>query len=108
MADINLSPDALSDLRQTKIYIAEELGSEQAAVNTLEKITKRIRILADYPETVTPLSSIVDFDTDFRYLVCGNYTAFYRYENNSVHILQVLYNRRDFMRILFDIESEEK
>ena len=108
MAEIKLSPDALSDLKQTKNYITEELGSEQAAVNTLEKITKHIRVLSDFPETGTPLSSIVDFDTDYRYLVCGNYTAFYSYEQNTVYILRVLYNRRDFMRILFDIEAKEE
>lgn len=100
MAEIIFSPEALSDLKQTKTYITEELCSEQAAFNTLSKIMKRIRMLADYPEAGSPLASIVNVANDYRFLVCGNYTAFYRYEKGKVYIVRVLYGRRDFMRIL--------
>ena len=105
MAEIKISPAALEDLRQTKEYISEELCSEAAAVHTVEKILKNIRMLSAFPESGAPLSSIVDFDTDYRFLVCGNYTAFYRYEQDSVYIIRVLYGRRSFMRILFDRET---
>lgn len=47
----------------------------------------RIRELAVFPKMGTPLSSIVDFETDYRFLVCGNYTAFYRFENQTVYIM---------------------
>ncbi len=108
MAEIKFSPDALADLKQTRTYIAEELCSEQAATNTISKIMKHIRILADFPESGAPLSSIVSIATDYRFLVCGNYTAFYRYEQDKVYIVRVLYGRRDFMRILFgDVPDEE-
>ena len=85
MADISFSPEAVSDLQQTKAYITDELCNEQAAVNTIAKITSRIRELAAFPEMGAPLSSIVDFETDYRFLVCGNYTAFYRFENQTVY-----------------------
>lgn len=106
MADISFSPEAVSDLQQTKAYITDELCNEQAAVNTIAKITSRIRELAAFPEMGAPLSSIVDFETDYRFLVCGNYTAFYRFENQTVYIVRVLYGRRDFMRILFGEPNE--
>lgn len=106
MADISFSPEAVSDLQQTKAYITDELCNEQAAVNTITKITGRIRELAAFPEMGAPLSSIVDFETDYRFLVCGNYTAFYRFENQTVYIVRVLYGRRDFMRILFGEPNE--
>ena len=108
MAEIKFSPDALADLKQTRTYITEELCSEQAANNTISKIMKHIRMLADFPETGAPLSSIVNIATDHRFLVCGNYTAFYRYELNTVFIVRVLYGRRDFMRILFGEVPEEE
>lgn len=108
MAEIKFSPDALADLKQTRTYITEELCSEQAANNTISKIMKRIRMLADFPEIGAPLSSIVSIEADYRFLVCGNYTAFYRYECNTVFIVRVLYGRRDFMRILFGEASEEE
>ena len=106
MADISFSPEAVSDLQQPKAYITDELCNEQAAVNTIAKITSRIRELAAFPEMGAPLSSIVDFETDYRFLVCGNYTAFYRFENQTVYIVRVLYGRRDFMRILFGEPNE--
>ena len=106
MAEIKFSPEAITDLQQTKAYITEELCNEQAAVGTVAKITKRIRMLADFPESGAPLSSIVDFETDYRFLICGNYTAFYRIENQTVNIVRVLYGRRNFMQILFGEPSD--
>ena len=75
-------------------------------MDTVAKITKRIRMLADFPESGASLSSIVDFETDYRFLVCGNYTAFYRIENQTVKIIRVLYGRRNFMKILFGESSD--
>ena len=106
MAEIKFSPEAIADLQQAKAYITEELCNEQAAVGTLAKIIKRIRQLSDFPEIGAPLSSIVDFETDYRFLVCGNYTAFYRIENQTVNIIRVLYGRRNFMQILFGEPSD--
>lgn len=101
MAEIKFSPEVISDLQQTKTYIAQELCNEQAAVSTVADITKRIRMPADFPKSGTPLSTVVDFETEYRILVCGNYTAFYRIENQTVNIVRVLYGRRNFMQILF-------
>ena len=101
MAEIKVSPEAINDLQQTKAYIIEELCNEQAAINTVSKIIKRIRMLADFPESGAPLSSIIGIETDYRFLVCGNYTAFYRLENSLVYIVRILYGRRNFVQILF-------
>ena len=106
MVEIKFSPEAIKDLQQTKAHITEELCNEQAAVSTVAKITKRIRQLSDFPEIGAPLSSIVDFETDYRFLVCGNYTAFYRIENQTVNVVRVLYGRRNFMQILFGEPSD--
>lgn len=106
MAEIKFSSQAITDLQQTKAYITEELCNEQAAAGTVARITKRIRQLSDFPEIGAPLSSIVDFETNYRFLVCGNYTAFYRIENETVNIVRVLYGRRNFMQILFGEPSD--
>ncbi len=47
------------------------------------------------------LSAVLEFETDYRYLVCGNYIVFYRYENEKVYIVRIIYARRNYMRILF-------
>jgi len=106
MAEIKFSPEALADLKQTRTYISQELCNEQAAINTVSAIMNRIRMLADFPDSGAPLSSIVDIVANYRFLVCGNYTVFYRYERNTVYIVRVIYGRRDFMRILFGAGSE--
>lgn len=108
MADLSFSPEAIRDLQQAKAYITDELCNEQAAMNTIAKITGRIRELAAFPEMGAPLSAIVDFETDYRFLVCGNYTVFYRFADRTVYIVRVLYGRRDFMRILFGEPNETK
>ncbi|MBR6917105.1 MAG: type II toxin-antitoxin system RelE/ParE family toxin [Clostridia bacterium] len=69
MAEIKYSPEALNDLKQTKKYIEEELCSKTAADNTIFEITRRINTLSEFPESGAPLSSIVHFDTDYRFFV---------------------------------------
>lgn len=101
MFKIEFSPEAINDLQQTKDYITNELCNEQAAISTLNKIMNHIRMLETFPKSGAMLSSIVNIDTNYRFLICGNYTAFYRVENETVYILRVIYGRRDFMRILF-------
>ena len=109
MAKINFTPDALEDMKEIKAYITDELCSEQSAINTIEKIMKRIRQLADFPEIGAPLSSIISLEVPYRFLVCGNYTAFYKVEgdDDEVHIIRVLYGRRNFMQILFGRSYDE-
>ncbi|MCM1157470.1 MAG: type II toxin-antitoxin system RelE/ParE family toxin [Bacteroidales bacterium] len=101
MAKIQFSPEAINDLQQTKEYIAKELCNEQAAIGTIAKIMKRIRMLADFPKSGALLASVTDIETDYRFLVCGNYTVFYRLENTVVYIARILYGKRNFVQILF-------
>lgn len=101
MAKINFTPEALDDMRGIKAYITDELCSEQSAINAIQKIMKRIRQLADFPEIGALLSSVISFDVPYRFLVCGNYTVFYKVENENVNIVRVLYSRRNFLKILF-------
>ena len=108
MVDIRISPRAQKDMLEIREYISEELSNPTAAANVLSIITKRIRELAEFPLMGAPLSSIIDLETGYRFLVCGQYTAFYRYEDGTVYVDRVLYGRRGFVRILFgDIADEE-
>ena len=58
-------------------------------------------MLNDYPQSGLPLSSIINMDIDYRFLMCDNYEVFYKYENNVVNVYCVINSRRDFMQILF-------
>lgn len=101
MNKINISPEAQNDMQEISKYITMELNNPIAAQNMLRKITERIKTLAEHASIGAPLSGIVDFDNDYRYLVCGNYLVFYRTEEKQIYVDRVLYGRRDYLRILF-------
>lgn len=106
MYNIVFSPEAIKDLEETKAYITEELCNEQAATKTVSKILKDIRMLSEFPESGPSLSATVNFDTNYRFLACGNYVTFYHLEENEVRIVRILYGRRNFMQILFGEPQE--
>lgn len=108
MNNLVLSHLAQEDLLEIKAYITEELESPEAALRTVEGITKRIRALAAHGELGAQLSSITGIASEYRFLVCGNYLAFYRFEAQSVYVDRILYGRRDFMRILYDTQQKEE
>jgi len=101
MSNIRYTPEAEEDLAGIKEYIAEQLINPVASINTVTKITKRIRELKKFPELGARLSSIIDIDTDYRFLVCANYLTFYRVDRNDVYVIRVLYGKRDYIKILF-------
>ena len=101
MTKIKLSAQAKRDIQEIEAYITNELHNSQAAKATVSRITKRIGSLAELPEIGAPLSSKIIFKTDLRFLVCGNYVAFYQYKNDLVYVVRVLYGGRDFTKILF-------
>lgn len=105
MAKLHISPKAHDDLLSIKKYISNEIENPDATVN---KITKAIRGLAMFPDRGAPLSSIVDLQTDYRFLVSGSYLVFYRHDGGDVYIVRVLYGRRDYVKILFGMRSEDE
>ena len=101
MKSIRYSPEAEADYEGIKEYTTGQWKNPIAALNTVTKIAKRIRNLEQFPELGTQLSSVIDMVTDYRFLVCANYLAFYRIDGNDVKIIRVLYGRRDYASILF-------
>lgn len=108
MAEIKFTPSAMEDLREIKAYITDDLNNEIAAKNTVSMILKNVRQLEAFPQSGAPLSSIIDIEVPYRFLICGNYTAFCKIENDEVHIIRILYGRRNFMKILFGEPEEDK
>ncbi len=98
---IDITSDARDDLKQIREYISIDLNNVKAASKIVGNIIKSIRRLKDFPEIGAPLSARVSEETDYRYLVCGNYNVFYRLESQTVKIVRVLNARRNFMDILF-------
>jgi len=101
MAKLHISPEAQNDLKGIKDYIATQLENPTAAADTIIKITKAIRSLTDFPDMGAPLSSKIEIQTHYRFLVSGKYLIFYRYDKSAVNIIRVLHHRRDYLNVLF-------
>lgn len=98
---LHYSPEALKDLDETWGYIVMDLGNPDAAENVVNGIMDVIDKLEDFAEMGAPLSSVADVETDYRFLLSGNYMIFYRPEGTDIYIDRILYGRRDYLRILF-------
>ena len=101
MNDLHLSEEAQNDLLEIKAYIEEELLNPSAALATVSRITKSLRILQNHAQAGAPLSSIADIESDYRFIVSANCISFYHAYGSEVFIDRILYARRDYMRILF-------
>lgn len=101
MNNLHLSEEAKNDLLEIKSYIEEELLNPSAELATVSRITKKLRILQNHAQAGAPLSSIADIESDYRFIVSGNYISFYRAYGSEVFIDRIIYARRDYMRILF-------
>ncbi len=109
MYKLKISPEAKDDLEGIKDYISKDLCNPQSTINLVSKITKKIRGLRQYPVIGAPLSSALDIQTDYRFLVCDNYLIFYRYEDGIVFVSRILYGRRNYTRTLFaDLLKDEE
>lgn len=90
-------------------YIVSELQNCSAEERVIDRIMDAVDPLKNFAEMGTPLSSIADVGTDYRFLVSGNYMVFFRVQGSDVYIDRVLYGRRDYMSVLFkDLLCEEK
>ena len=67
-------------------YIVSELQNRSAAELVINRIIDAVDPLKNFAEMGTPLSSIADIGTDYRFLVSGNYMVFYRVQGNDVYI----------------------
>ena len=106
---VRLSPEAVDDLDRLNDYISTKLKNPSAASKIIEKIIKSLQILDQHPQAEPSLEALTGYKTDLRYLVCGNYIALCRIEENNVSVARIINSRQDYMRILFGYyEIEDK
>lgn len=98
---IKYSPEALKDLDEIWEYILLELANPDAAEDVVNRMLDTIEALEDFPERGALLSSVAEVESDYRFVLSGNYMAFYRVEEKTVWVDRVLYQARDYLRVLF-------
>lgn len=99
--------DVQRDMDEIWDHIAEERQNVGAASALIDSILDDIEQLADFPELGPPLSSIADVESDYRFLVTGNYLTFYRVYGTDIYIDRVMYGRRDYLRVLLGAQEED-
>lgn len=82
------------------------MESRKAALKTVAGITKRLREREKHVKLGVRLSAVTEAESEYRFLICRDYCAFCRYEEDLAYADRVLYDRRDYMRVLFP-ENEE-
>ena len=105
---IHYSSESRRDLDDIWDYIVSVLQNRSAAERVIDRIMDAVDPLKNFAEMGTPLSSIADIGTDYRFLVSGNYMVFYRVQGNDVYIDRVLYGRSDYISILFKDQLREE
>jgi toxin ParE1/3/4 len=100
--DIDVTKPAEKDIFEIGRYIANELLNLDKAVKVIDKIANEIFKLEEMPFR----NAIVDDDKlasqGIRKFIIDNYIIFYvvNEENKKVTIIRILYNRRDWIKIL--------
>jgi len=100
MAKVVYSHIAISDLDEIGDYVMENTNNPDSALNAVSRIQDAIDNLIVFPEMGTQLSSMIEIETDYRFLVCGNYLAFYRISADNVYVDRILHGKRDYLPIL--------
>lgn len=100
--EIEIVKAAEQDLNQIFGYIADVLHEPEAAARLLFSFREAINTLHQLPFRQRPLSEEPYTAIGVRRLFVGNYIIFYSAVegNSTVHILRVLYKRREWQTLL--------
>lgn len=104
--NLHLSKKFKADLKEIKKYISSALKSPLTAKNTINDILDTISNLETFSDIGSPLNTIIDVDTNYRYILSGNYMIFYHTENSTVEIDRVLYGKRDYINVILNTNQE--
>lgn len=84
-------------------YIANDLNEKTIAMNLYRNIVANINSLSTTPGRCAIIDEEPYKTLQTRRLVINNYSAFYfvNDETESVHIIRILYNHRDWQNLIF-------
>ena len=104
MPGLIYAPKALDDLQEVKAYITKMFGGDKAKV-CIKEIISTARQLEIFPQEGPCLEDIIEYPTDYHYLVVKPNYIFYRIEGDTVRIIRILNEKQDFLQILYGISS---
>lgn len=104
MPKLIYAPKASDDLQGIKVYVAKQFGEGKAKV-CVKEITSTAKQLELYPGEGPRLEDLIEYPTDYHYLVVKPNYVFYRVEGETVRVIRILNEKQDFLQILFGISS---
>ena len=105
---IVMTPDSVEDLRELRDYIAYVLCAPETALEYIQSIRKMISTLEMMPSRVIPVSDEPWHSIGIRKIASKNFYIYFRIDENekTFYILNTIYNKRDQLRILEDMDIE--
>lgn len=99
---ITVTPDAEADLSELRDYIANVLRSPETARSYLHHLRKEIGSLSEMPARIKAVDEEPWHSRGIRKLIVKDFLVYFRIveEEKMVYILNVIYARRDQLRIL--------
>ena len=86
------------------ITFSKQFGGDRAKICARE-IATTVRQLEMFPDKGSCLQDLIEYPTDYHYLVVKPNYIFYRIEGDTVRIIRILNEKQDFLQILFGISS---
>lgn len=108
MRELRWRPRARLDRESIAIYLGMECGSPEAALDTIRGIDEAIARALEFPESGRTVR-IDDLEhADYRSVVSGKYTVYYRFDDVSLVVYRILHQRRDIDDYaLIDFQSRD-
>lgn len=99
---IKFTDTAKDDLRNIATYIAEQAKDKKIAINFVNELREKAKILETFPESGAIPDDRIMKNFDYRFLVHKEYLIFYHYipKDNTSYILAVFNAKRDYSRVM--------
>lgn len=104
MPKLIYAPKALDDLQGIKTYVTKQFGESRAKASVKE-FTLTAKQLEAFPGEGPRLEELIEYPTDYHYLVVKPNYVFYRVKGDTVRVIRILNEKQDFLQILFGISS---
>ena len=90
------------DLRGIATYIAEQSKDKKIAINLVNELREKTKILESFPESGALPDDRIMKNSGYRFLVHKDYLIFYHYspQDKTSYILAVFNAKRDYSRIM--------
>ena len=95
---VKIYPAAQMDLNDIVSYL--NTLSPQAAIRYYDLLVEKIGSLVEMPERCPFVRNIALKAKGYRYLIVENYLVFFVVKGDTVQIRRILYNKRQYKRLL--------